>query len=71
MTCEGIGWIVRMKPHPGTVEHELVPFTRVCPRCEGRGFTNLIVFDGRSADADDLPDDGPTIERDFPGWAGA
>jgi hypothetical protein len=34
-------------------------------------FMTVIVFDGRAAAAGDLPDDGPSVARDFPGWAGA
>jgi hypothetical protein len=69
--CQGVGWLVHMRPHPGTVGHELVPFTQVCPSCKGKMFMTVIVFDGRAAAAGDLPDDGPSVARDFPGWAGA
>ncbi len=36
-TCDGIGWLRRQVPHPGTVEHKPVTVTRICPECNGTG----------------------------------
>ena len=53
LACEGTGWRVHMRPHPGIPGHS-VPFTCVCTFCQGKGeVKEILAPSGKDFSAND------------------